>query len=373
MPIAGDIDFLVQWHITEQCNLHCSHCYQSGSAGSELTLPEIRDTLSEIFSMCRAWQDAYGIAAMPEFNITGGEPLLRRDLTTILEEIAGKGHAVYLLTNGILIDQDKARQFVAAGVRGVQVSLEGPEEVHDRIRGTRSFHASLNGIAALLDAKMPVTVNTTLSRMNADVFFELARQMSALGVPRLGYSRLVPSGRGAGLVGQMLGTDEVQRLYERVNEFPSNGLEFVSGDPVGAQMRATAPVRLDRVVPCGGCAAGVSGITILSDGTLVPCRRMPLPLGNVRSDSLREVWSASPVLEALRDRSRYGGKCGRCERWSDCRGCRAIAYAASQAWGKPDMLAEDPQCFIDIDDPKKANGTQKDRMKADESRIKVHQ
>lgn len=346
MPIAGDLDFLIQWHLTERCNLQCSHCYQSGAAGSELTLPEIRDTLSEIFAMCSAWQEAYGIAASPEFNITGGEPLLRRDLMAILEEITGKGHAVYLLTNGILIDENKAGQLVAAGVRGVQVSLEGPEQVHDSIRGHGSFQASLSGIRALLNAKIPVTVNTTLSRMNAGAFFDLARQMSELGVPRLGYSRLVPSGRGAGLVGQMLETGEVQRLYDLVNEFPPNGLEFVSGDPVGAQMRSTAPRRIDGTVPCGGCAAGVSGITILSDGTLVPCRRMPLPLGNVRSDSLREIWSSSPVLEALRDRSRYGGRCGRCKRWSDCRGCRAIAYAASQAQGEPDMLAEDPQCFI---------------------------
>ncbi len=346
MPIAGDLDFLIQWHLTEQCNLHCSHCYQAGAAGSELTLPEIRDTLSEIFTMCSAWQEAYGIAASPEFNITGGEPLLRRDLLTILEEITGKGHAVYLLTNGILIDQEAAGQLVDAGVRGVQVSLEGTEQVHDSIRGRGSFQASLDGIGALLDARMPVTVNTTLSRINAGVFFDLARQMSALGVPRLGYSRLVPSGRGAGLVAQMLETGEVRRLYDRVNEFSVQGLEFVSGDPVGAQMRSTAPRCTDDTVPCGGCAAGVSGITILADGTLVPCRRMPLPLGNVRSDSLREIWSSSPALEALRDRSRYGGRCGRCERWSDCRGCRAIAYAASQARGESDMLAEDPQCFI---------------------------
>ncbi|UCD34076.1 MAG: SPASM domain-containing protein, partial [Nitrospiraceae bacterium] len=90
----------------------------------------------------------------------------------------------------------------------------------------------------------------------------------------------------------------------------------------------------------------ISGLTILPDGTMVPCRRLPVPIGNITSDSLREVWASSDVLNALRDRSRYKGKCGSCLRWAHCRGCRAIAYACSQSAGKGDVLAPDPQCFI---------------------------
>jgi radical SAM protein with 4Fe4S-binding SPASM domain len=89
----------------------------------------------------------------------------------------------------------------------------------------------------------------------------------------------------------------------------------------------------------------VSGLTLLPDGTILPCRRLPVPLGNVRRDRLREIWAASPVLEALRDKTRYHGKCGSCKRWALCRGCRAIAYAWSRAQGAPDFLAPDPQCF----------------------------
>ena len=62
---------------------------------------------------------------------------------------------------------------------------------------------------------------------------------------------------------------------------------------------------------------------------------------------MREIWAASPVLEALRDKSRYSGKCGACARWADCRGCRAIAYEYARSQGNPDFLAPDPQCFID--------------------------
>jgi AdoMet-dependent heme synthase len=90
----------------------------------------------------------------------------------------------------------------------------------------------------------------------------------------------------------------------------------------------------------------VAGLTFLAEGTIVPCRRMPIPIGNLRTDSLREVWALSPVLEALRDRKQYKGKCGSCEQWDSCRGCRAIAYAYARSQGKDDFLGEDPQCFL---------------------------
>ena len=100
----------------------------------------------------------------------------------------------------------------------------------------------------------------------------------------------------------------------------------------------------------GGCAAAVSGITLMADGTVTPCRRLPIPIGNVLTDSLREIWATSEVLQRLRNRDLYKGKCGGCERWSSCRGCRAIAYAHSLCLGAGDYLADDPQCFIQIDD-----------------------
>jgi radical SAM protein with 4Fe4S-binding SPASM domain len=111
-------------------------------------------------------------------------------------------------------------------------------------------------------------------------------------------------------------------------------------------MQAGKMVGDDGPVAMGGCAAGVSGLTILADGTIVPCRRLPLPLGNVRQDSLREIWAGSPLLEQLRDREQYGGKCGSCPRWANCRGCRAIAYSYAQVRGREDMLADDPQCWL---------------------------
>jgi radical SAM protein with 4Fe4S-binding SPASM domain len=347
-------DFLIQWHLTERCNLRCSHCYQTGPGGPELSLPEVRQGLDEIAEMFEAWTGEYSLGLSPSFNITGGEPLLRDDLFAVLGELGKRGYPAFLLTNGTLIDRRTARLLADHDVRGVQVSIEGCEEVHDSIRGAGSFDRATDGVEHLLDAGLKVTLNVTLSRLNAKIMKKVVSLASHLGVQRVGFSRLVPAGRGSGLLAQMLPAEDVRELYASLFSLDIANLEIVTGDPVAGQMRAEKKrtKKMDGKrpkaagVPAGGCSAGVAGLTILADGTIVPCRRMPIPIGNLRSDSLREVWALSPVLAALRDQTRYTGKCGACERWSSCRGCRAIAYAFARAKGEDDFLGEDPQCFL---------------------------
>ncbi len=347
MSINNSFDFLIQWHLTERCNLKCSHCYQTGKHINEMSYVEIKETVKEIAETISGWQTGYGIDFSPSVNITGGEPFLRNDLFEILSEFRNTGFDMYLLTNGILIDNAKAGRLYKMGVKGVQVSIEGPEKIHEGIRGKGSFQASVRGVRHLLDAGLTVTLNVTVSRLNAEYLLDMVELSSGLGVHRLGFSRLVPSGRGNSLLNEMLKTNAVKDLYEKIFSFDlDNGLEIVTGDPVASQFRNNSGDMESGDVPLGGCAAGISGLTIMPDGTVVPCRRLPIPLGNVKKDSLREIWSMSNVLNDLRNRSKYKGKCGSCEKWANCRGCRAIAYSCSMAEGKGDILAPDPQCFL---------------------------
>ena len=104
-------DFFLQWHLTERCNMACSHCYQSGRRGGEMGLPAIRRTAAEVSEMVEDWAQRYAIAFAPSFNITGGEPFLREDLFEILALLAPLGWQTYLLTNGTLIDAERARSW----------------------------------------------------------------------------------------------------------------------------------------------------------------------------------------------------------------------------------------------------------------------
>jgi len=346
MPVNTAFDFFVQMHITERCNLACKHCYQTGMYVDEMSLPEIRDAVSEIADTVGGWKNTYGMQFSPSFNVTGGEPFLRSDLFEILSYINDQGFDIYVLTNGIFADEKRSRSLSAIGVKGVQVSIEGPEPIHDAIRGKGSFSGSRRGVSNLLDAGLTVTLNVTLSALNAGYFTDSIELAQTWNVQRLGFSRLVPSGRGEGLLKEMLSTGNVKDLYTKIFALDTGALEIVTGDPVASQV--TGRNSDDQGdIPMGGCAAGVSGLTILPDGTMVPCRRLHIPIGNIRQDSFREVWATSGVLKALRSRSRYRGKCGVCTRWAQCRGCRAIAYAFSRAQGENDFLAEDPQCFIE--------------------------
>jgi radical SAM protein with 4Fe4S-binding SPASM domain len=349
MSVNRPFEFFIQWHLTETCNLSCSHCYQGSHGRDEMSLPEIRKTAAEAADMIRHWSSSYGISFSPSMNITGGEPFLRNDLFEILETVKDQGFEIYVLTNGTLVDKSRASALAGLGVRGVQVSVEGPEEVHDSIRGRDSFAAAAIGIEHLVAAGLPVTLNVTLSALNARHVRKILAFGSRVGAVRIGFSRLVPSGKGRSLLPQMLPGDELMPLYSSLLSLELAGLTIVTGDPIAAQMHK--PEGSDAgSVAISGCAAAVSGLTIMPDGTVMPCRRLPIPLGNVRIDSLRELWVLSPVLGALRDRTRYGGRCGTCKRWAVCRGCRGVAYAWSCAQGKDDFLADDPQCFLRKED-----------------------
>ncbi|HXY53454.1 MAG TPA: radical SAM protein [Nitrospirota bacterium] len=328
------------------CNLWCKHCYQGERSSEELSLPEAKGIISEVSAMLQEWSKAYDVAFSPSFNITGGEPLLRRDLFDILGEINGNGFEIFLLTNGTLVDSVRSRMLAELGVKGVQVSIEGGEEVHDSIRGEGSFAASAAGIERLVDAGIPVTLNVTLSNLNARQMKKVIAFGSHVGARRIGFSRLVPYGRGRSLLPQALEPAQVRELYESLWSLEVNSLEIVTGDPLASQMKIRSNGDAGNIA-VSGCAAGVSGLTILPNGNVTPCRRLPLSIGNVRRHSLRRIWATSPVLEALRDRSRYKGKCGACSRWAHCRGCRAIAYAFSRSRGYDDFLSDDPQCFLE--------------------------
>lgn len=346
MALTEPFGFFVQLHLTARCNLRCRHCYQEGAgAAAELTAPEIRELIAEVQEALAAWGEAYGVPCSPAVSLTGGEPVLREDLAEITSDFRAAGFAASVLTNGTLLSGEDARRLAGLGVSAVQVSLEGREQVHDGIRGAGSFAAALRGVDNLVAAGIPVTANMTLSRLNAGEVLPLAHLVASRGVRRLGFARIVPAGRGCELREAALSVAETQRLYQEIAGARVPGVEFVTGDPVASCLLRPPEVDLALGVAVGGCAAGLAGITILEDGTLLPCRRLPVPIGNIRRDSLREVWAASPVLARLRDRASYQGRCGACARWAACRGCRAIAWAASLAEGAADLCADDPQCF----------------------------
>jgi radical SAM protein with 4Fe4S-binding SPASM domain len=310
-----------------------------------MTVGEVKRQIDETTGMLKAWEREYGVPISPSIHFTGGEPFLYEGLWEVIAYSRKRQYEVAVLTNGSMIREEDAEKAALHGVSDVQVSIEGPPDLHDAIRGPGSYDLACRGAEHLAAAGIRISANVTLSRINVDAIEQTAGIARKMGFCAMGFSRVVPCGRGKSLMDSFLTPQELKSAYQRVAALNSPSFEVVSGDPLSCTLSASEPPS-GRALTFSGCSAGFSGVTICSDGSVMPCRRIGLVAGNLRKTSLRMIWASSKLLWQLRRRESYRGKCGRCGFWPSCRGCRAVAYANSVNQGNPDLFADDPQCWI---------------------------
>ena len=331
---AGE-EFYFQWHITERCNRACKHCYQDGHGTAELPLTDLLTIVDRMEEAVQKW------GRKGTLSLTGGEPFIRRnDLHALMNRIDESECLVYydILTNGSLISEFEAEALADhPRLRRIQVSLEGATaKTNDAIRGPGSFESTISAIRLLRDAGIVVSVMTTISRFNKDEIPALIDLAGEEGVTTLALERLIPEGAGAGLSDQVLSSGELQELYKDVYQIATNGsrVRVLLYRPLFALLAPNDPT-------VGAlCSAGNNALTIMPDGTVYPCRRLPIPIGNVLTDGFFKIWYGSEVLWRLRNPDNLGGKCRDCDLITQCRGCRAMAYFTTGNY-----MAEDPQCW----------------------------
>jgi radical SAM protein with 4Fe4S-binding SPASM domain len=348
-------NFFVQWHLTDRCNLRCRHCYQSPKCNrksktlKEFTTDEVCSIIKELRETKELWEEEYKLAIRASLHFTGGEPFLRQDLFYLIKEAKKAGFSIYVLSNGTLINPQHAASLAALAVDGVQVSIEGTEKIHDGVRGKGAFVKALAGIDELLRAGVKVGINVTLSRINIGEILPVVQLAEKLGLAVVGFSRFVPYGIGQNLIQSMLSPQELREALSYIKKLGSKAkVRVVCHDPLMSLLepwQRQAGAYENYCLGVFGCCTGVSGITFLSEGTVLPCRRLNVPIGNIRTDSFRKIWANSPVLWRLRRQENYHGKCQVCKNWAFCKGCRAVAFAVSLLKGEYNYLAEDPQCW----------------------------
>ncbi len=310
-----------------------------------MTVDALKKEIDGATEMLRAWESEYDIAVSPSIHFTGGEPFLYEGFWDVIAHARQCGFKVAILTNGSLITGEDAGKASALGVEDIQISLEGPPGIHDNIRGAGSFAAAAKGAKLLRSAGNCVSANMTLSRINIGYIEDAVNMARDAGFTGFGFSRLVPCGSGECLSESMLTPQEVHFAFGKLLALDSPSFEVAAGDPLAGVLAGIPPSPENKPI-LSGCSAGFSGITITPDGSVMPCRRIGLRIGNLRRRSLRQIWSSSRLLWRLRQRENYKGRCGQCSLWPSCRGCRAVAYACSKARGTPDLFADDPQCWM---------------------------
>lgn len=331
----GD-EFYFQWHLTERCNRACKHCYQDGLPKQELALPDLFIIIDRMEEAVAKWNKKGTL------SLTGGEPFLRRDdLHAVMERIDQSKQLVYydILTNGSLISDDEAAALSKhPRLRRVQVSLEGAAaDSNDAVRGSGSFESTIAAIRSLRKAGIDVSIMTTITRSNKDEIPALINLAGQEGATTMALERLIPEGNGSNLADQVLSSHELRELYESVYQIAINRhpVRLLLYRPLFALLAPSDPT-------VGAlCSAGNNALTIMPDGTVYPCRRLPIPIGNVLSDGFYKIWYESEVLWRLRNPQNLSGKCNNCTLLTQCRGCRAMAYFTTG-----DYMAEDPQCWL---------------------------
>lgn len=318
----------LQWQITERCNQRCAHCYQEAPSAEEA--PSTR--WAGIVAQFKELLDSIEPGARGQVTVSGGEPLLHSDAFDLLEALAAEKPRLSfaLLTNGSLIGGAAARWLRRLGPRYVQVSVEGSEETHDRVRGAGSYQLAVQAIERLVREGVNTLVSFTAHRANYREFPAVAELGGRLGVARVWADRLIPLGRGAAL--EPLSREETREFFGLMH----------------AARRRTPQVSMHRALQfleCGGapyrCSAGASLIALQPNGDVYPCRRLPLRAGNVFEDSLAAVYRESPLLRGLREAS-APSECAQCRHAEGCRGgLRCLAHAVTG-----DATRADPGCWL---------------------------
>ncbi|MGE3507685.1 MAG: radical SAM protein [Vicinamibacterales bacterium] len=343
--------YVISWNLTYRCNLACEHCYLDAGATPLVGTENFADRSELDTQECFKVIDEIAAFAPECVTIlTGGEPLLRRDILDIVRYAAGRELWVVVGTNGVCITENVARRLAEAGARGLSLSLDALDpERHDRFRMVRgAWRNTVEGAAILNRIGVPFIVQTTAGSHNCDELEAIADfAHDRLGARVWNLYFLVPTGRGQ-FVSDMTPSQyddvlaslfHIQRKYERrmlVNakcapHYVKTLLEHAKaeGDPEIRTYSGGA----------GGCPAGTHYMGIRPNGDVTPCPYLPVFAGNLRREALADLWTSSDLFTRIRRRSLLEGRCGACEINAQCGGCRARAYGSTG-----DLMAEDPLC-----------------------------
>ncbi|MDO8648013.1 MAG: radical SAM protein [Candidatus Diapherotrites archaeon] len=339
MPQKLSAPLLVEFELTNKCNLACKHCYaNSGSKfAKELDLREVKEILNQINQ-----------AGVPLVCFTGGEPLLRPDFFDILSHAKRIGLVTIVTTNGTLITKEKARKFKELGTDYIRISLDGASiKTHDWLRGIPgAYKRTVQGIRNSIEAGNKTGIGTVLIQENVHELENLIDLAAQLGCTDINAIPLIESGRAKSTLNK--------EIHEMSNEQKKKNEELIVAKAKEYEGKMLLNfLDLDHIRRVkgsskhfvgwaqGGCAAGRTVCVINPNGEIRPCITLRLNVGSLQKQKFVKIWKNSKIMEELKNRSLVKGSCGKCESKYTCGGCRAAAY---DKFG--DYLESDPGCYV---------------------------
>lgn len=340
--------FIVIWEVTRACALKCLHCRaeaQYKADPRQLSFEEGKRLIDDIAHMDN-----------PLFVFTGGDPLMRRDLFDLARYAIEEKQLPVSMTPSATpkVTRDAIMKAKEVGLSRWAFSLDGScADIHDHFRGTKgSYELTMRGIEYLKEFQIPIQVNTTVSNYNLHDLEAIAEKVKEMGAVLWSLFFLVPTGRG--MEKDMITPEQHEEVMKwlcqiqqqmpygvKATEAPHYRRVFLQEKSrLGATQDNSGMKRADLL---GRAHKGVNDgdgfIFISHTGDVYPSGFLPVACGNVREQSLVDIYRNSPILKQLRDKSLLKGKCGVCEFKEICGGSRARAYAITG-----DYLESDPYC-----------------------------
>jgi SynChlorMet cassette radical SAM/SPASM protein ScmE len=324
--------------ITNRCNLRCTYCsyYESpGESSEDLPLEEWLTFFRELNRL-----------KVMEVTLHGGEPFCRQDILELLQGVRQNNMRFSILSNGTRITERIAAEIAKMNrCDMIQVSIDGPNsDIHDSFRGKGSFLRAVNGIRALQKYQVPVSVRVTIHQKNVHHLVDTARfLLEELHLPSFSTNAIMPLGRGREDGEQhQLGIDDrtlAMKTLVELNRHYKGRITAESGPMFDAWNWSAMEYarRKGRTIPnrgyLSGCSCPFERVTVLSDGTIVPCAQLAhIILGRMNKDDFKEVWQHHPGLQRLRRRRLIPLDsfefCDDCPYIKCCTGnCPALAYS----------------------------------------------
>ena len=344
--------FLVIWEVTRACALACVHCRADAIARRdprELTTEEGFRLIDQV--------RAIG-PRPPLFVLTGGDPMRRRDLASLVRYATGVGLTVALTPSGTAAaTRERLAELKDAGLSRIAVSLDGPTpEEHDAFRRVRGSYAwTMRIIEATLELGLPLQINSTISRLTLRSLDAMARRVSELPVTLWALFFLIQTGRGASC--EQITADECENVLHYLYDLSLTSPFGIKTTEAPHYQRVvwqrerermahglpTRAVERRRQLWAPRSVGDGNGFVFIDHlGNICPSGFLPAPRGNVRTANLGEVYRTDAMFMRLRDENALMGKCGRCRFRAMCGGSRARAYASSGA-----VMGSDPLCVYE--------------------------
>jgi radical SAM enzyme (rSAM/lipoprotein system) len=303
------------WECTLRCNISCQHC--GSDCRSENNIKDMpADDFLKVTAQVAKHYDPHKVMIV----ITGGEPLLRKDLEYVGKELYKQGFPWGFVTNGYALTPERFRDLINSGLRSMTISLDGFKESHNWLRGNRnSWDRAIEAVKTIVkEPGFVYDVVTCVNQRNIGELRELRDYLIGIGVIKWRVFTICPIGRAKENPELNITNEQFVDIMEFIKETREQGKISASYGCEGYLGGFEAEVRDSFFF----CRAGINIASVLADGTICACpniNRDEFAQGNIYTDDFMEVWNNR--FQKMRDRNwTKTGICEDCKEFKYCRG-----------------------------------------------------